>query len=224
MTSTYSRCRIHACRRNATSGFQKTQTKPSLSPSNQNPRITSIQTYRPHFSDVKRLLPAAVPRAPIRDVTPSPCFETCGPSPFPLLGQVSLKCLTSSQAPLPRSGQSAWTRGKSAQNQGEEASVQRRHFTPSPRPSLGGSPGLLAALLSRVSQAILSPRYNLPTPASRWSARRPHPGARGPQARPDAAAAAHLRPGPRRSPGPAAASGPGAGRASRLSGASSRWC
>lgn len=92
MTSIYSRCRIHACRRNATSGFQKTQTKPSPSPSNQNPRITSIQTYRPHFSGVKRLLPAAVPRAPIRDVTPSPCFETCGPSPFPLLGHVSLKC------------------------------------------------------------------------------------------------------------------------------------
>lgn len=129
MTSIYSRCRIHACRRNATSGFQKTQIKPSPS-SNQNPRITSIQTYRPHFSGVKRLLPAAVPRAPIRDVTPRPVLNL-RPSPFPLLGHVSLKC------PLPRSGQSAWTRGKSEQG---EASVQRRHFTPSPRPSLGGSP------------------------------------------------------------------------------------
>lgn len=166
MTGTYSRCRIHACRRNATSGFQKTQTKPSLFPSNQNPPVTSIQIYRSHFLGIKRLLPAAVPRAPIRDVTPSPCFETSGPSPFLLLGHVSLKCLTNSQAPLPRSGQSAWTRGKSLQNQGEGASVQRRHFIPSTRPSLGGSRSLLAALLSRVSQAILSSRYSLPTPSS----------------------------------------------------------
>ena len=45
--------------------------------------LTSIQTYRPHFSGVKRLLPAAVPRAPIRDVTPSPCFETSGPLSLP---------------------------------------------------------------------------------------------------------------------------------------------
>lgn len=223
MTGTYSWCRIHACRRNATSGFQKTQTKPSLSPSNQNPRVSSIQTYRPHFSGIKRLLPAAVPRAPIWDVTPSPCFETSGPSPFPLLAHVSLKCLTNFQAPLPRSGQSAWTRGKSEQKQGEGASVQRRHFIPSPRPSLGGSPSLLAALLSWVAQAILSSRYSLPTPASPWSARRPQHGARGPQAQPDAAAA-YLRPGPRRSPRPAAAPGPEAGRASRLSGASSRRC
>ena len=64
---------------------------------------------------------------------PRPVLKPAAPSPFPLLGHVNLKCLTSSQAPLPRSGQSAWTRGKSEQNQGEGASVQRRHFTPSPR-------------------------------------------------------------------------------------------
>lgn len=35
--------------------------------------------------------------------------------------------------------------------------MQRRHFTSSPRSSLSGSPSRFAALLSRISQAILSP-------------------------------------------------------------------
>ena len=94
--------------------------------------------------------------------------------------------------------------------------MQRRHFTSSPRSSLGGSPGRFAALLSRISQAILSPA----TALKLQHVGGPR-GAPGPQARP---AAAHLHPGPRRSPLPATAPGLRAERAARLSGASSRLC
>lgn len=180
---------------------------------------------------------------PMRSPDPRPfsktCFESSGPSPFTLPGRVRLEMVTSSPAPLPRDGQSAWTREKFKQNHGEAASCKggTRHPPrvrapvagsslrgPAPQPALPGSPRRPCPPLRPWTPPSWR-RAPVPEGSAGTTGRvappRPPRGARqpaGPARRP----AAHLRPAPRRSPRPAAAPAPGAAGAGRLSGASSR--